>query len=251
MDRDTILKNMLTGVSNPPATDDLKKSLTTVMKAFSTGQLERMHNAGVRFWPFDKGAPPEYHLEGVPDLKAPAEYKKEFRAVRVSYASLNKGSITEYLRHELAHAWDDVRNEKNPPNLRTLTGKDLEKELERLGGDQEPFESMSTKKLKPSDISIQEMLRRYQAVVPDQDMGFPHDSTAPRHAAGNSMEFYAEGYSVFHGFTDDRKARLLRFATELYDYLEWEAKGNGLPVPDRKMLDKLFDDTYPTMKNYK
>ena len=249
MSRDTILNDMLTGIKPPPS-DDVKNSLRTAMKAFGDKQLQRMDNAGVRFWPFVEGAPPEYRLTGVPDLKAPAEYKKEFRAVRITPASLAKSAITDFLRHELAHAWDDVRNESNPPNLRTLKGDALDNELARLAGDKEPFASQSLKKLDPGKLSMQEMFDIYNKALPDKDWSFAHDSTAPRHAAANPMEFYAEGYSVFHGFCDTCKARLLRFATELYDYLEQEAKGNGLPTPDRKQLKKVFDTTYPAAKNY-
>jgi hypothetical protein len=249
MDRETILNNMLTGVDPPPG-DDVKKSLRTAMQAFSVKQLERMDQAGVRFWPFVQGAPPEYQLTGVPDLGSPAEYRKEFRAIRISPASLARSSITDFLRHELAHAWDDVRNENSPPNLRKLKGDALTNELIRLAQDKLPFESQSSKKLLPGKLSMQEMLDRYQKVLPEKDMSFAHQSTADKHAGKNPMEFYAEGYSVFYGFCDACKARLLRFAPELFEYLALEAKTYGQPVPDRAQLNKVFDTTYPGARGY-
>jgi hypothetical protein len=249
MDRDTILKNMLTGV-DPPPDDDTKKSLVAAMKAFSDKQLEKMDQAGVRFWPYIKGAPPEYNVTGVPDLGAPAEYKKELRLVRISPASLKRPGITDFLRHELAHAWDDVRNEKSPSNLRTLKGNALSDELTRLAGDKMPFDSQSKKKLAPGNLSMEEMLDRYQKGLPERDMSFANPSTAEKHAGADVMEFYAEGYSVFHGFCDVCQARLLRLATELYDYLELESKNYGLAVPNRDQLNKLFNDTYPSMSKY-
>jgi hypothetical protein len=232
MDRDAILNEMISGV-DPAPKDSVKKSLQAAMEAFSVKQLEKMVHAGVRFWPFLKGAPPEYKITGVPDLEAPAEYRKEFRAIRISPASLEKGAITDYLRHELAHAWDDVRNEDSPRNLRKLKDDALTNELIRLAKDEQPFESQSSKKLLPSKLSMQEMLDRYVKVLPEKDMSFAHPSTQGKHAAKNPMEFYAEGYSVFHGFSDTCKARLLRFAPELYDYLEQESKVYGLPTPVR------------------
>jgi hypothetical protein len=249
MDRETILKNMLSGV-DPPPDEDVKKSLRAAMQAFSDKQLEKMEQAGVRFWPFVKGAPPEYNLTGVPDLSAPAEYRKEFRAVRISPASLKRPAITDYLRHELAHAWDDVRNEKSPPNLRTLKGDALTDELIRLAKDQMPFDSQSSRKLDPGKLSMQEMLDRYQKSLPEKEMSFAHPSTADKHAGKNVMEFYAEGYSVFHGYCDICQARLLRFAPELYDYLAQESKSYGLPAPNRDQLNKLFDSTYPGARGY-
>src|ERR1700689_2107842 len=209
-----------------------------------------MEQAGVSLWPFIMGEPPEYNDTGVPDLGAPAEYKKELRLVRISPASLKKPGITDFLRHELAHAWDDVRNENSQPNLRKLKGDALTNELTRLAGDKMPFDSQSKKKLAPGNLSMEEMLDRYQKGLPERDMSFANPSTAETHAGGDVMEFYAEGYSVFHGFCDVCQARLLRLATELYDYLEQESKTYGLPTPNRGQLNKLFNDTYPNWSKY-
>jgi hypothetical protein len=249
MDRTTILSDMLSGV-DPPPDERVKKSLLSAMQAFSDKQLKQMNQAGVRFWPYVKGAPPEYKITGVPDLGAPAEYKKEFRTIRISPASLEKSSITDYLRHELAHAWDDVRNETNPPNVRELKGDALYKELIRLAQDKQPLESQSQKKLEPGKLTLQEMLDRYVKVLPEKDLSFAHPSTSGKHAASNTMEFYAEGYSVFHGFNTLCQARLLRFAPELYDYLEKDSQQFTLITPDRAGLNKLFNETYPKMKDY-
>jgi hypothetical protein len=249
MDRETILKNMLTGV-DPPPDEDLKKSILAAMKGFSDKQLEKMEQAGVRFWPFLKGAPPEYNVTGVSDLGTPAEYKKELRLVRISPASLKRPGITDMLRHELAHAWDDVRNETSPPNLRKLKGDALTNELTRLAGDTMPFESQSTKKLAPGKFSMEEMLDRYKKGLPERDMSFANPSTAESHVAADVMEFYAEGYSVFHGFCDLCQSRLLRLAPELYNYLELESKTYGLPAPNRDQLNKSFNDNYPEWKGY-
>jgi hypothetical protein len=251
MSLDTILKEMISGV-DPPPDEDTKSSLRAAMKAFSLDQLQQMNNAGVRFWPIVKGVPPEYEEIRVADLAAPAEYLPLIRLFRISPATLKSGTGgTDALRHELAHAWDDVRNEKKPPNLRKLKGKAVTDEVQRLGNLPETFGSESSAKLDPSKLSMKEMLDRYKRVLRvDKDMSFAHPTTASKHLAANVMEFYAEGYSVFHGYNDDRQSRLLRLAKELYDYLEKESTTYGLPPLDRKGLSDQFNKTYPGWKSF-
>jgi hypothetical protein len=55
MDRETILKSMLSGVS-PALSDDQLKSIRAAMKAFSVKQLQKMDEAGVRIWPRERRA---------------------------------------------------------------------------------------------------------------------------------------------------------------------------------------------------
>ena len=103
MDRDAILKSMLGGVT--PALDDARtKRIASAMKAFSDKQLNKMEAAGVRIWPFVKGLPPEYQVQKIDDLGGPADYNAQYRTVRVSPASMEKDSFTDFMRHELAHA---------------------------------------------------------------------------------------------------------------------------------------------------
>jgi len=51
------------------------------------------------------------------------------------------------------------------------------------------------------------------------------------------QEFYAEGYSVFFGTDTSAQARLLRFAPELFAYLEIEARRFTLSAPSREILE--------------
>jgi hypothetical protein len=43
--------------------------------------------------------------------------------VRISPASMAKGSAVNHLRHEFAHAWDNVRSGKNPQSLRKIKSR--------------------------------------------------------------------------------------------------------------------------------
>ena len=250
MSREAILKSMLTGV-NPVLSDAQIKSIAVVMNAFSGKQLESMDGAGVRIWPFVKGLPPEYQVQNISDLGSPAEYNQQYRTIRISPASLEGGAITDFLRHELAHAWDNVKSGKNPKSLRKLKGDALVEELNRRAQESKPFESQSPNKLPPGKkFSMQEMLDRYKKVLPDKTKSFAHPSTADKHNAKDVMEFYAEGYSVFHGNTQTSQGRMLWLAPELFDYLEQEAKGHGLVSPSRDLLKKVLDDTEKGWRNY-
>ena len=119
MDRDKLIAGMLTGVS-PALTAEQVAMINAALKAFSDKQLTRMDDAGVRMWPFVKGLPPDIAPVPIADLGAPAEYVYQFRVVRISPASLAKGSAVNHLRHEFAHAWDNVRSGKNPKSLRKI-----------------------------------------------------------------------------------------------------------------------------------
>src|SRR4051794_11791949 len=91
MDREDILKSMLSGV-DPLPNEAQTKSIMSAMRAFSVKQLENMEKAGVRIWPFVKGLPPEYQITSFSDLGAPAEYTFQFRMIRISPTSLDKGA---------------------------------------------------------------------------------------------------------------------------------------------------------------
>jgi hypothetical protein len=246
MDRDAILKSMLGGVK--PALDDAKtKRIASAMKAFSDKQLNKMEAAGVRIWPFVKGLPPEYQVQKIDDLGSPADYNAQYRTVRVSPASMDKDSFTDFMRHELAHAWDNVRTGKNLKDLRKLKDSAFADELNRRAEQEmknETFESQSAKKLPPGNkSSMKELVDEYAKLLKlDTSRSFANPSTAPKHSAANVMEFYAEGYSVFHGNVQLSQGRLFYMASGLFYYLEHEAKAQGLLRPSRADLKKYLDE---------
>ena len=242
MDPETILKSMLSGVS-PALTDDQIKSIRTAMKAFSVKQLQKMDEGGVRIWPFVKGMPPEYPVSNMSDLQDPAAYNPQFRTIRITPTSLARAASTDFLRHEFAHAWDNVRTGKASKSLRKLKGDALIDELNRRAKEGAQFESQSVKKLPPGNYTMKEMLDTYIKVLRvDRSKSFAHPATAEKHLAKNVMEFYAEGYSVFHGFNLTSQGRMLWLAADLFNFLEKEARDNGLVTPDREELKKSLDD---------
>jgi hypothetical protein len=250
MDRETILKSMLTGVS-PTLPDDQVKSIGTALKAFSVKQLQKMEEAGVRIWPFMKGMPPEYQVSTVSDLDSPAEYNPQFRTVRISPASLERGAITDFLRHELAHAWDNVRSLKSSNSLRKLKGAALLDEVNKRGKDGPSFDSQSGKKLPPGNLTMKEMLDSYTKILKvDRSKSFANPATAEKHLAANVKEFYAEGYSVFHGYTQSSQSRMLWLAPDFFNFLDKEAKGDGLPSPVREDLNKFLDENEKGWRNF-
>ncbi len=245
-EHERILKSML-GDVDPPLGEDETKRIASALKAFSVKQLQKMDNAGVRIWPFVKGLPPEYKITSVADLGSPAAYHYQFRTIRVSPTSLGRGAATDFLRHELAHAWDDVRTDRKPTNLRKMKENARLDEFNRLAKEKAPFESESGKKLPPGKkLTMQDMLSAYKsnlAALGDKTKSFAHPSTADSHNAKDVKEFYAEGYSVFHGHSQESQSRMLWLARDLFDYLEEEAKVYGLSPPPRKDLEKYLDDT--------
>ena len=70
--------------------------------------------------------------------------------------------------------------------------------------------------------------------------GFENSGTKEGHSLNSVQDFYAEGYSVFHGGNDTAKAKLLYSAPELYNYLEKEAKRYKLKIPNRSELQKTI-----------
>ena len=249
--RAAILKSMLDGGANKALsaaqTTSLADAMNTATKAFSEKQLDSMEAAGVRIWPFAKGQPPEYLVGKDDQLKGPASYNPQVRTIKISPASLERGAgaLTDYLRHELAHAWDNVRTGKLQTSLRKLKGDALAAELELRAQQSEPFESESKKKLPPDKTySMGEMLDRYKKLVKglgDKTRTFANPGTADQHNARDVKEFYAEGYSVFHGNQQTSQGRMLWLAPEFFKFLDHEANGNGLPRPGKDGLKQVLD----------
>jgi hypothetical protein len=242
MDRDKLVAGMLTGVS-PALSVDQVDMIKAALKAFSDKQLTQMGDAGVRMWPFVKGLPPDIAAVPIDDLGAPAEYKYQFRVVRISPASLAKSSAVNHLRHEFAHAWDNVRSGRNPKSLRKIKPDAQTDEINARAEELAPFGSDSSAKLPPSKRPMQDLADDYKKIlaVDREKFSFAHDSTATKHATANVREFYAEGYSVFHGWDVDKQARMFWIARDFFGYLELESKGLGLVSPDRKVLEKTLD----------
>lgn len=91
----------------------------------------------------------------------------------------------------------------------------------------------------PGDES--EMFARYKKWQL-REQSFDNPSTREGYSKTSPKEFYAEGYSVFHGGKEWNQARLLYYAPELYELLEAEAKQQGLGVPDRSKIEAALKE---------
>jgi hypothetical protein len=215
--------------------------IASAMRAFSPRQLQAMRKAGVRFWAPDS-LPPEFknHVE-VENVSTPGQYLDTLRLIRMA-----KNASTDSIRHEMAHAWDHVRTGKVKP-IAGLKGEEFDKALKDTPAlSSETEEKRATKethqgKVRSVRIPISEMFERYKKWKL-REQSFDNPSTREGYSKTSPKEFYAEGYSVFHGGREWNQARLLYYAPELYELLEAEAKQQGLGVPDRTKIEAALKE---------
>jgi hypothetical protein len=210
--------------------------IASAMRAFSLNQLRAMRKAGVRFWAPDS-LPPEFadHVQ-VANVSTPGEYLDTIRVIRMA-----GNASTDAIRHEIAHAWDHVRTGKVKP-IGKLKGEAFQKALDETP----PLSSETKEKRRTVEIQagksrvvripISEMFERYKRWKL-REQSFDNPSTREGYSKKSAKEFYAEGYSVFHGRNESSQARLLYYAPELYEYLRAEAEQQGLGIPDRAKLE--------------
>jgi hypothetical protein len=86
------------------------------------------------------------------------------------------------------------------------------------------------------------MLERYKERCGLREQSFDNPTTKEGYSQTSTREFYAEGYSVFHGGRERNQARLLYCAPELYELLEDEAEHEGLRVPDRSKIEAAIKE---------
>jgi len=215
--------------------------IASAMRAFSLHQLQAMRQAGVRFWAPDS-LPPEFKDKvQVENVSTPGQYLDTLRIIRMA-----KNATTDAIRHEMAHAWDHVRTGKVKP-IGNLKGKDFEKALKDTPAfSSETEEKRATKethegKVRSVRIPISEMFERYKKWKL-REQSFDNPSTREGYSKTSPKEFYAEGYSVFHGGKEWNQARLLYYAPELYEFLEAEAKQQGLAIPDRSKIEAALKE---------
>ncbi len=222
----------------PSIPNEIKTKVFKAMKAFSLRQLRKMKKVGLKFR--EKGAIitcPE------PKKKPAEEITKAFRVGRGGKANynsdiriigLNNASNVSDIRHELAHAWDNVQRIKlRPLNLRKLCHT-------MFGLGKKPKDKFKSERSRVIKRAFAKYKRRIgRSGEAKRLFAFDNPSTREGYSLSTVKEFYAEGYSVFHGPHINKKARLLKFAPELYRYLNREAKRNGLPRPNKSVLHNI------------
>jgi hypothetical protein len=210
--------------------------IAAAMRGFSLHQLHAMRQAGVRFWS-PNSLPPEFRDRVViKNLSSPGGYWAEIRIIQ-----MGGNASTDAIRHELAHAWDHVRSGKVKP-IGQLKDKDFVEAvkntpaLSSATGEKRSTSETKEGKVRRVRLSIPEMFERYKKWKL-REQSFDNPSTQENYSKSSPREFYAEGYSVFHGGREWNQARLLYYAPELYELLEAEAKQEGLDIPDRAKIE--------------
>jgi hypothetical protein len=246
MTREEILAHMMRDLPEP-LSDLRRQRILDAMAAFSLVQLQQMDSAGLRIWPVPNTLPPEFNVltspdadtvVEIPNLGSPAAYQAAIRVIRVFPHELDHGRAINRMRHELAHAWDDVRNEGRVQPLDSMPAARRRSTVIRRSGQRRQFGSDMPALLPPYNLPMSTMFERYRGRMSRtlREFSFAHSSTAESHAARTVQEFYAEGYSVFFGTDAFAQARLLHFAPELFAYFETEARRLTLPPPSRDLL---------------
>lgn len=212
--------DMMRGI-HPPPSGSTRASMDAALSSFSDRQLEEMHAAGVRFWPADAGMPPEISETGVANPRAREAYIPEARTIRYT-----EGMSASRLRHELAHAYDDVHGERAPHRLDDLPLAERTREMGRLDREVSRHRAFGSER----DHAIGDSFEAYRAERPhvraeyeryDFDVG-----ARTGYSATDVHEFYAEGFSAFHGDAEHAR-RLEHNAPGLYRHLLEESRAEG------------------------
>lgn len=234
-ERERLLEDMMRDL---PADSPIRARAQSASGSFSTPQLRRMQEAGVRF-ANDDALPCERVLEGSQAsqrLGGLGRYLPEARTIQV-----RDGVSTGEVMHEMAHAWDDVRNDRVRMrddlsaaqradqqlrfNHQDAAGRELRVPAARrhaeLRGVAPAFHSDNDPGINAAYDAYQGRFARGQLL---REGAF--DLGAEGHSRDNPREFYAEGFRVFHQDAGARD-RLIRNAPELYRILYDEARRDG------------------------
>lgn len=221
--RERAVEHMLRFV--PERDTELRSAIRSASSSFSDRQLIRMDRAGVVFAANRVGGLPAERVrgaaEGLVNARSPTmggrtngRYLPELRTIQLR--SRSEGAIV----HEMAHAWDDVRND------RVRLGDGASPEVQRRLALEDAGHTAFT-----SDRELSGALAAYRGrhPRPNDDRGLSAFSLTadPHEPLENPREFYAEGYALFHRGSPERLEVLRRQAPELYRVLYREASEAG------------------------
>lgn len=214
-ERDQILEDFCRDLSD--VSDSFRRVIVSSMCDFSLNQLNMMQEAGLRFW-IGSGVPPIFAGSVRRDTEtSSASYTREIRTVFLGNR-VNPG----YLTHEMAHVWDHISNLPSQRRVR-LDDINLDRRMNLINNPGQLLsETNQRQELRAGGrsvlISFNQMLTAYNNRLPRRELAFSGSSwigysrTSPR-------DFYAEGYTVFHGNSIRQQAKLYKYARELYVYL--------------------------------
>lgn len=153
------------------------------------------------------------------------------------------------LWHELAHAWDDVQNDRSRAlrPLDTIPIAQRRQIYRAIYSQRRPVMHSQTARFlvrsrgRSQHLSFGDMLEIYRRNL-GQRTEFVFDVTnSYKQSLSNTQEFYAEGRTVFFcRSAPSAQARMLHFAPELFQVFEQEAQREALAHPDRNCIERLF-----------
>lgn len=208
----------------------LRNILISSFCDFSINQLTQMMAAGLRIWSHGS-LPPVFagdNIEINTRQGGSASYVPEIRTVFIR-SRVNSG----YLIHEMAHAWDHIRNlpARSRVRLESVSSRRRLQLIQHPGIFFTATNRRHTLSTGGPSLTFQQMYNNYISRVPRRELAF---SRAARE--GYSMrsvhEFYAEGYAVFHGSSEYEQAKIYTYAREFYTFLQGEAIAENMPVPN-------------------
>jgi hypothetical protein len=137
-----------------------------------------------------------------------------------------------HILHELAHAWDNVRDGKLRSVKDMLKDADPQKafaeEHTRTGAtnwtDSATKHRTKDENGKAVNMTMGEMLDAYNKRPALRADRFGTPGTRPGYSQRSVADFYAEGFAVFHSGDEDQRFKLKALAPELFHLLEQEAK---------------------------
>lgn len=201
---------------------------------FSLNQLQEMQQAGLRIW--NRGSlPPLFRDDNIEIDTSRGGHASYVRGIRTIFLGqrVNPGFLT----HEMAHAWDHIRNlpRRHRVRLETLPRRSRLRLVQNPGR----YLSETNRRQQLSGegpaasrrFTFEQMYQNYLARLPRRELAFSRASREG-YSRVSAQEFYAEGYAVFHSTNEYQQAKLYRYARELYIYLYDEANNNNMPVPN-------------------
>lgn len=250
-DRDAIVDRMLRDV-DPPVSQSVKNVIRNALAAYSNRQVERIDHFGLRIWPDNACSssmlPPEFVGIAQPQqLHSPARYYPPMRTIFIRATHFELGVF----RHELAHAWDDILNERLA--LRPL---------DQLSTDQRRAAYQRVERQRPAVMhsqtaryrvtvagrarlmTLDEMRRSYVGRIRVRDRQCFDVYNGSYQSMDNAQEFYAEGRAVFFAQDTFAQAKMLESAPELFQVFEQEAQREGLVYPNRSCLTRLLQPPF-------
>lgn len=189
-----------------------------------------MQAAGLRIWSHGT-LPPVFANDAIELAHTPGGSASYVQAIRTIF--IRRRVNSGYLTHEMAHAWDHIRNlpARNRVRLDNLNPQRRLQLIEHPGRFYTATNRRHSINTGGTRLTFQQMLENYRSRVPRRELAF---SRAARegYSMRSVQEFYAEGYAVFHGTSEYEQAKIYKYAQEFYTFLEGEAVTESMPVPN-------------------